>query len=191
MLGCNEKQSLVHQRLKGLTRNGGKRRRNAISEKSFTSSDFRGPLMISRSALPSSLTEPRRDVPPPRNAAYALRSSSKLFAKYSSVVENQTADSHISSAGSQTCCTSGQWTTPPHTKMTLNALLPFRKAAGIGHCGTFWANTSSVLNPTQKANTQTFLERGKRVKQKSFFYRRNTGCALRHHAFQTQFQIHH
>lgn len=42
--------------------------------------------------------------------------------------------------------------------MTLNDLLPFRKATGIGHCGKFRENTSSMLNLTQNANTQTFLE---------------------------------
>lgn len=42
--------------------------------------------------------------------------------------------------------------------MTLNDLLPFRKATGISHCGKFFENTSLVLNLTQNASTQTFLK---------------------------------
>lgn len=70
-----------HQRLKGLTRKGCKQHRNIISEVSFTSCNFRCPRMISFSAFPSQLMEPRWHIRPPRKAAYTLDSYSKLFSK--------------------------------------------------------------------------------------------------------------
>lgn len=69
--------------------------------------------------------------------------------------------------------------------MTVNDLLPFRKATGIGHCGELCENASSTLNLPQNANTQTFLEWGKNT---SYYSTVQIQGAL---PFHTQFQIHH